>query len=229
MPLNSRITRRDVLKAATAAAVPLVLPGRLFGADAPSKKITLASIGIGWQGGGNLGNFLGNADCRVLAVRDVDAEPPEAGGRTASTSSYDNKDCKAYKDFRDVLARSGYRRRLHLHARPLALDSGDRGRQCEEGHLLREAALAHAGRRHRHGRGGRAQRPHLADRLLAAERAQLPLGGRHRGQRLHRQGQARRGRAALGPCRLRQDRRQAARLRSAGKASITTSGSARRR
>ena len=48
------ISRRDALKAAAAVAAPIVLPGHLFGADAPSKKIILACIGIGWQGGGNM-------------------------------------------------------------------------------------------------------------------------------------------------------------------------------
>ena len=103
MSCNLQLTRRDILKAAT-VAVPLVLPGRLFGADAPSKKVTVASIGIGWQGGGNLGNFLGNDDCRVLAVADVDAEHLKAAADRVN-KKYDNKDCKSYKDFRDMLAR----------------------------------------------------------------------------------------------------------------------------
>lgn len=105
MSYTSKITRRDVLRAAAVTAVPLVLPGRLFGADAPSKKITMASIGIGWQGSGNLGCFLGNGDCRVLAVADVDANHlREAAVRV--NQKYDNKDCKAYKDFRELLART---------------------------------------------------------------------------------------------------------------------------
>ena len=100
----SKITRRDALKAAAAVAVPLLLPSNLLGADAPSKKITLASIGIGWQGGSNLGSFLGTGDCRVLAVADVDAgHLKEAADRV--NEHYGNKDCKSYKDFRELLAR----------------------------------------------------------------------------------------------------------------------------
>ena len=105
MSFSSKITRRDALKAAAAAAAPLVLPGHLFGAAAPSKQITMASIGIGWQGGGNLGNFLNNDDCRVLAVADVDADHLKAAAGRIN-KKYDNSDCKAYKDFRDVLARA---------------------------------------------------------------------------------------------------------------------------
>ncbi len=104
MQSTSKINRRDALKFAAAAAVPMVLPGHLFGADAPSKKITMASIGIGWQGGGNLGNFLHNDDCRVLAVADVDSNHlKEAADRV--NKRYENTDCKPYKDFRDLLAR----------------------------------------------------------------------------------------------------------------------------
>jgi len=51
--------RRTLLKLLGASAVaPLILPLRLFGADAPSGKITLGCIGVGWQGGGNLNAFL---------------------------------------------------------------------------------------------------------------------------------------------------------------------------
>jgi predicted dehydrogenase len=105
MSLSSKITRRAALKSAAAVSVPLVLPGRLFGADAPSKKVTMASIGIGWQGGSNLGSFLGNSDCRVLAVADVDSKHLKAAAGHVN-NQYGNKDCKTYKDFRELLARS---------------------------------------------------------------------------------------------------------------------------
>jgi predicted dehydrogenase len=100
-----KITRRSALKTAAAVSVPLVLPGRLFGADAPSKKVTMASIGIGWQGGSNLANFLGNGDCRVLAVADVDSNHLKAAANHVN-NQYGNKDCKTYKDFRELLART---------------------------------------------------------------------------------------------------------------------------
>lgn len=59
-----------MLVASTAA--PLILPGRLFGADAPSEKITVGCIG--WQGGGNLRSFLNESQCQVVAVCDVDED-----------------------------------------------------------------------------------------------------------------------------------------------------------
>ena len=104
MKRDPRITRRDAIKAAAVAAVPVFLPGHLFGAQAPSNKITIGSIGIGWQGGGNMGNFLGNDDCRVVAVADVD-QTHLADAAKRVNQRYNNKDCKTYKDFRELLAR----------------------------------------------------------------------------------------------------------------------------
>jgi len=100
-----RTDRRSVLKllAATSAA-PLILPRRLFGADSPSNKITLGCIGHGWQGGGNLDSFLGIDACRVVAVCDVDQNHLNHAQEKVN-ARYQNKDCKAYKDFRELLAR----------------------------------------------------------------------------------------------------------------------------
>jgi predicted dehydrogenase len=95
------VSRREAMKL---AAIPLFMPGHLFGAQAPSNKITLGSIGIGWQGGGNLGNFLGNDDCRVVAVADVDRRHLDAAAERVNRR-YGNKDCRTFKDFRELLAR----------------------------------------------------------------------------------------------------------------------------
>ena len=105
MSRTSTLSRREVLKIAAAVSAPLVLPGRLFGADAPSKKVVLGAIGIGWQGDGNLGTFLGNGDCRVVAIADVDQNHLN-GAVNRVNGSYNNKDCKGYKDFRELIARS---------------------------------------------------------------------------------------------------------------------------
>ncbi len=98
------ITRRQALGAAAAAAAPLFIPARLLGDDAPSKKITMGCIGIGWMGEGNLGVFLGQRDCRVVAVADVDDDHLHKAV-AAVNKKYDNKDCKGYRDFRELLAR----------------------------------------------------------------------------------------------------------------------------
>jgi len=97
--------RRSVLKLlAASTAAPLILPSRLFGADAPSKKITIGCIGVGWQGGENLQSFLGQDDCRVVAICDVDeSHLNEAINKV--NGHYNNKDCKGYKNFEELLAR----------------------------------------------------------------------------------------------------------------------------
>jgi predicted dehydrogenase len=98
-------TRRHFLKTiAASAAAPLILPCRLFGAYAPSNTITIGCIGVGWQGGGNLTNFLNLPDCRVVAVCDVDAAHLQ-GAVNEVNQKYGNQDCKAYKDFRELIAR----------------------------------------------------------------------------------------------------------------------------
>lgn len=97
--------RRSVLKLLAATSVgPMILPSRLFGQNAPSNKITLGCIGVGWQGGGNLSNFLAQDDCQVVAICDVDeAHLKEAVDKV--NAKYGNQDCKGYKDFRELLAR----------------------------------------------------------------------------------------------------------------------------
>jgi predicted dehydrogenase len=99
------LNRREALKLAATVAVPLFVPGRVWGAHAPSKQVTLGSIGVGGMGSGNMGNFLGNEDCRVVAVADVDAKHLEAAANRVN-QRYGNKDCKAYRDFRALLARA---------------------------------------------------------------------------------------------------------------------------
>ena len=105
MNIPTTTDRRSVLKLlAASSAGPLILPGRLFGADAPSKKITLGCIGVGWQGGENLQSFLGQDSCQVVAICDVDeSHLNEAVSKV--NGHYNNKDCKSYKNFEELLAR----------------------------------------------------------------------------------------------------------------------------
>jgi predicted dehydrogenase len=97
--------RRRILKLlAASTAAPLILPRSLFGADAPSNKITLGCIGVGWQGGSNLRAFLNESQCQVVAVCDVDeAHLKKAVDQV--NKHYGNTDCKGYKDCREILAR----------------------------------------------------------------------------------------------------------------------------
>ncbi len=100
-------SRRQMLKLMAAATAPLLLPAC---ATVPQRRvrasntITLGSIGIGMMGGPNLNSFLGISDCHVVAVADVD-DSHLAQGVNQVNSHYQNKDCKGYKDYRDLLAR----------------------------------------------------------------------------------------------------------------------------
>ena len=103
-----RLDRRQFGLAALSA--PLVVTSALRGDDAPSKKITLGFIGVGKMGRDHLGPFLGMKDVQVLAVSDVVAERRDNARRIVD-EHYNKRDkstksdCKAYNDFRDLLAR----------------------------------------------------------------------------------------------------------------------------
>ncbi|MBI1371222.1 MAG: gfo/Idh/MocA family oxidoreductase [Phycisphaera sp.] len=108
MRLNQRISRRRALKAlSAAAAAPMFIPSHVLGANGatpPSEKVVMACIGVGWQGGSNMGKFLNEDLAQVVAVCDVDAEHLEGAANTVN-KKYGNKDCKTYHDFREVLGR----------------------------------------------------------------------------------------------------------------------------
>lgn len=90
---------------ATAAAAPMVLPARLFGAEAPSKKITVGFIGTGDHGiNRNLDSFLQQPDARAVAVCDV-FKSRRLEAKAMVDAAYGTSDCAVYADFREILAR----------------------------------------------------------------------------------------------------------------------------
>ena len=88
-----------------AAGFPSIVPPSVFGAAAPSNRITIGGIGTGSMGIGNLRAFLNTAGTQVLAVCDVDKSHREKAARLVD-SHYRNKDCAEYNDYRDLLART---------------------------------------------------------------------------------------------------------------------------
>jgi len=113
------LTRRQFLKSSAAAATgavlfaPTILPARVFGADAPSNRITVGMIGMGRQAvGSNLKFFLNASDTQVVAVCDVDAWRLDNAQKTVEKhyaeerASGTFKGCSIYKDFRELLART---------------------------------------------------------------------------------------------------------------------------
>jgi predicted dehydrogenase len=102
------IDRRQFTLAALSA--PLVVTSAIRGENTPSKKITLGFIGVGTMGLGHVGSFLGMADVQVLAVSDVVAERRDNAKKVVDDfytkkDKASRSDCKAYEDFRDLLAR----------------------------------------------------------------------------------------------------------------------------
>src|SRR5207253_7897685 len=89
VPMSTRgISRRRFLQstAAMAAAAPLIVHGSALGLaqqPAASERITLGFIGMGTQGRGLLGRFMGQKDApQVLAVCDVDTNRRDAARKT---------------------------------------------------------------------------------------------------------------------------------------------------
>ena len=120
-------TRRQFLRSSaliggTALVAPTILPSSVFGANAPSKRVTLGIIGCGNQATVDLPEFFKNDDCQVIAVCDVNKAsfgyktPRQFLGRepvrdlingfyAKSQRSGLFKGCDVYSDFRELLAR----------------------------------------------------------------------------------------------------------------------------
>ncbi len=101
-------SRRDFVKRAgfATAAVPVIVPSRVLGAQAPSNTITMGFIGVGTQGHNvNLKMFLEEDDCRAIAACDVKPEAREKARNTIN-DKYGNQDCAVTDDFRELLART---------------------------------------------------------------------------------------------------------------------------
>ncbi len=111
-PTNRPATRRDFIKAAAATATatiacPYIITSSALGAGGKppaSDRIVMGGIGIGNQGSGDQGAYLGQADVQYVAVCDVKKSKREEA-RNRVDGHYHNKDCKVYSDFRELLSR----------------------------------------------------------------------------------------------------------------------------
>ena len=212
MSMNENFSRRQFLTTATGTAVavvgfPYIVGSSALGKDgspAPSERVTMGCIGVGWQGGSNMGQFLREKDCRIVAICDVDKKTLQ-GAVNNVNKRYGSQDCAAYNDFRELLARTdidcvSLGLPDHWHAIP-AIEAARSGKD-----IYGEKPLSHDLRE------GRAMcdavkrvRPNLADRELATLRSAFPLRVRARPQRPDRQGSHSRGRAPFGTLGLRQN------------------------
>src|SRR5258707_366820 len=103
---SSKVTRRQFLALTGAAlTLPTLISSRALGELAPSKRITLGVVGCGGMGTSNTRAFLEKKDCQVVAACDVDQQHlAQLVG--VVNKHYQNKDCKPYRDFRELMARS---------------------------------------------------------------------------------------------------------------------------
>ena len=101
------LSRRNFLRgssAVAAASVFNIVPASVFGQNAPSKRITMAMVGVGGQGQGNMGAFLGMDDVVVRIVCDVNDKKMVDSKRKVD-GRYNNTDCLMMKDFREACIR----------------------------------------------------------------------------------------------------------------------------
>jgi len=108
MPSAFNSSRRDFLKTTGAAvAAPYVITSAALGNQdrpAASDRIVMGGIGIGNMGRGDQGAFLGRNDVQYVAVCDVRRGVREKAKEKVD-NKYGNKDCAAYDDFRELVAR----------------------------------------------------------------------------------------------------------------------------
>ena len=111
MSNGNGMTRRQFLKgtatSAAAAAFPLVIPSSALGdrdRPAPSERIAMGFVGLGGQGTGDMGGFLGFKQVQGVAVCDVDKNSRERARGIVDKRNAD-QGCKAYPDFRELVSR----------------------------------------------------------------------------------------------------------------------------
>jgi predicted dehydrogenase len=106
--LSSKISRRHFLaKTGAALAAPILIPASALGQagrPAPSERITMGIVGWGMMGPGNTQGFMKEKDCQVVAACDLDKRYLDKAV-DAINKHYGNTDCKAYHDYREMMAR----------------------------------------------------------------------------------------------------------------------------
>jgi predicted dehydrogenase len=105
-------TRRRFIKNAAAAtggilAAPTIITSAALGTEerAPaSERVVMGAIGLGPRGQYVMQAFMAQPDVQMVAVCDVDGQRRQAGQGQVN-KEYGNKDCDAYIDFQEILAR----------------------------------------------------------------------------------------------------------------------------
>lgn len=96
-------SRRDFLKSTTVAGVFTVLPSYVALGNqsssgvGPNGKVNLAAIGIGNQGGNDVGSLHSSGHCNIVAVCDVDLK-----GKHCAKTLEKHPEAKTFTDFRKM-------------------------------------------------------------------------------------------------------------------------------
>ncbi|CAN5340607.1 Gfo/Idh/MocA family oxidoreductase [soil metagenome] len=105
------MNRRHFLKSAAAStaavAAPTIIPSSALGRDgatAPSERIVMGVVGWGMMGPGNTDSFMSQSDCQVVAACDIDKNHLASAVKSINDRNK-NEDCKAYHDYREMMAR----------------------------------------------------------------------------------------------------------------------------
>jgi len=105
---TSKISRRRFIATTSAAiAAPTFIPASALGKDgrpAPSDRIVIGIVGWGMMGPDNTQGLMAEKDCQVVAACDLDKRPLKQAV-DAINKHYENTDCKAYHDYREMMAR----------------------------------------------------------------------------------------------------------------------------
>ena len=99
------LSRRRFLSTTAVASAPFILPSGILSAEVkPNDKISVGFIGMGKQNGGLMNRFMGAKEAICVAVSDCDTTRRNSA-RDKANARQKNKDCKAYEDFRELIAR----------------------------------------------------------------------------------------------------------------------------
>jgi len=141
---SKRITRRGFLKttavagAVAAVGLPTFVNAQAFGAN---DRIVMGCIGMGGQGRGDMGGFLGFKQVQVVAVCDVVGRHRDKA-KSSVDGRYRTTDCKTCTDFRSITRRDDIEAVLiatpdHWHA-IISIDAMAHGKDvyCEKPECL---------------------------------------------------------------------------------------------
>lgn len=108
--INRRVFLKGSGVVAGLVAVPAWVPSSVFGAEAPSERITIGCIGTGRMGQDDMRELLGQPDVQIVAVCDVDSNRAKDAQKLVETryatrmSAGQFKGCDIYGDFRELVA-----------------------------------------------------------------------------------------------------------------------------